>query len=166
MANSEESRLDSALRRGLKGIEGLQETARLADENIMKYLNQKFHALMLREYRMRYSGDEDEAAIAERTTQALDDEVLDARKLYNLFELHMNNRLDEFWKGLNLKGMSGGSVKPATEPGKGAFAASYSTSAPRTHIAERRFRCVEGCVFEGELAYLAHRDRGHHPVPT
>ena len=166
MASSDEPRLDSALQRGLKGIEGLPESARLADESITKYLNQKFRALVLREYRKRSDRNEDEAVIAERTTQALDEVVLDARKLYNLFELHMNNRLDEFWGGLGLEGKLGGAVKPAKEPDKGAFAASYSTGAPRNHIAERKFHCVEGCVFEGELAYLAHRDRGHHPIPT
>jgi len=165
MASSEDSRLDSALRRGLKGVEGLPESARFADESIMRYLNQKVRALLLREYRRRSDRYEDESAIAERTTQALDDVVLDAKKLYNLFELHMSNRLDEFWEGLNLESKRGGAVGPATEARKGAFSASYSTNAQRAHIAERRFHCVEGCLFEGESAYLAHRDRGHHPVP-
>jgi len=166
MASSEETRLDSALRRGLKGIEGLPESARFADESITKYLNQKLHVLLLREYTRRFNRDEDEAAIAKRTTQALDEVVLDARKLYNLFELHMNNRFDEFWKALNPEGKAVGSAKPTTGLGKAAFTSSYSTRAVPTSIGVRRFHCTEGCEFEGELAYLAHRDRGHHPIPT
>jgi hypothetical protein len=72
--------------------------------------------------------------------------------LYRLFELHMNKQLDEFWAGLNV------GAKPS-------FTGSYSAGAPRTFIGHRRFYCTEGCVFEGESAYLSHRDRGHHPVP-
>ena len=166
MASSEESRLDSALRRGLKGIEGLPESARFADESITKYLNQKLRALLLREYRKRSNRNEDEAAIADRTTQALDDVVLDARKLYNLFELHMNNRPDEFWKGLNLESKAAGAADPSPKLEKAAFTGSFPTKDMQSSIGVRRFHCVEGCVFEGELAYLAHRDRGHHPIPA
>ena len=165
MASSEESRLDFVLRRGLKGIEGLPESARFADESITRYLNQKFRALLLREYRRRSNRNEGETAIAERTTQGLDDVVLDARKLYRLFELHMSNRLDEFWEGLNTEGAPG-PAEPAKELEKAAFTGSYPARDPGTSIGVRRFHCTEGCVFEGELAYLAHRDRGHHPIPA
>jgi hypothetical protein len=166
MASSEESRLDSALRSGLKGIEGLPDSARFADESITRYLNQKFRALLLREYRKRSIRNDDEAAITERTTQALDDVVLDARKLYSLFELHMNNRLDEFWKGLNLESKAASAAEPAMGFEKAAFTGSFPDRALPTSIGVRRFHCTEGCEFEGESAYLAHRDRGHHPIPT
>jgi hypothetical protein len=166
MASSEESRLDSALRRGLKGIEGLPESARFADENITRYLNQKFRALLIREYRKRFNRNEDEAAIAERTTQALDDVILDAQKLYSLFELHMNNQIDEFWEGLNLESKAAGAAEPPTELQKAAFTGSYPNRDLPTSIGVRRFHCTEGCEFEGELAYFAHRDRGHHPIPA
>jgi len=166
MASSEDSRLDSALRRGLKGIEGLPESARFADESITRYLNQKFRALLLREYRKRSNRSEDEATIAEQTTQALDDVVLDARKLYSLFELHMSNRPDEFWEGLKLEDEAAGAAEQAKELGKAAFSGSYPARDLQTFIGVRRFHCVEGCEFEGELAYLAHRDRGHHPIPA
>jgi len=166
MASSEESRLDSALQRGLKGIEGLPESARFADENIRRYLNQKFRVLLLREYGKGSNRNENEAVIAERTTQSLDDVVLDARKLYSLFELHMNNRLDEFWAGLNPRGKAAGQAEPAKGLEKAAFTGSYPAKDLGTFIGVRRFHCTEGCVFEGELAYLAHRDRGHHPIPV
>ena len=166
MASSEETRLDTVLRKGLKGIEGLPESARFADESITKYLNQKFRALLLREYRRRFTRSEDDATIAERSNQALDEVVLDARKLYNLFELHMNDRLDEFWKALKPEGKAASPAEPPTELGKAVFTGSYSTGAPQTSIGVRRFHCIEGCVFEGESAYLAHRDRGHHPIPA
>jgi hypothetical protein len=166
MASSEESDLDSALRRGLKGIDGLPESARYADESITRYLNQKVRALLLREYRKRSNRNEDETAIAERTTEALDEVVLDAQKVYRLFELHMNNRLDEFWEGLNLEGKAAGAAEPATELEKAAFTGSYPNRDLPTSIGVRRFHCTEGCDFEGELAYLAHRDRGHHPIPA
>jgi len=166
MESSEESRLDFVLRRGLKGIEGLPESARFADESITRYLNQKFRALLLREYRKRSNRNEDETAIAERATQGLDDVVLDARKLYSLFELHMSNRLDEFWEGLNPEGKAASPAEPAKELEKAAFTGSYPARDSSTSIGVRRFRCTEGCVFEGELAYLAHRDRGHHPIPA
>ena len=165
MAGSEESRLESALRRGLKGIEGLPDSARFADENITKYLRLKFSEVLLSEYRRQSFWNEDEAALARRTSQILDDVVLDAQKLYTLFELRMNNRLNEFWQGLNLGARTGGGGESATDAGKAPFADSYSTEAPRAPVGHRRFYCTEGCVFEGELAYLAHRDRGHLPVP-
>jgi len=160
MASSEESRLDSALRRGLKGMEGVAESARLADENITSYLKKKFGEVLLREYRRRSNRIEDESAIEARTSRVLDDVVLDAQKLYRLFELHMNHRLDEAWEGLNLG-------DKAEEPlAISSFADSYATGAERPSIGLRKFYCVEGCVFEGESAYLDHRDRGHHPVPA
>jgi hypothetical protein len=152
MESSEESRLDSALRRGLRRIEGLPESARFADENITKYLKQKIGELMIREYKRRTYRDEDETAIAGQTSRSLDDGVLDAQKLYRLFELHMNKQLDEFWAGINVGA-------------KTSFTGSYSGGAPRSYIGHRKFYCTEGCVFEGESAYLSHRDRGHHPVP-
>jgi len=164
MENSGETRLDSALRRGLKRIEGLPESARFADESITVYLKQKLHEILLSEYRRRSYRNEDEAVIAERASRALDEVVLDAQKLYNLFELHMNKQPDRFWEGLNPDGKGAtGTVKEATQP---IFTVSYSTSAPRSSLEGRRFHCTEGCVFEGESAYLAHRDRGHHPVPS
>ena len=165
MVNSPESRLDGALRRGLKGIEGLPESARFADENITKYLRQKLGELLLSEYRKRTYRNEDEATMVERTTMLLDDVVLDAQKLYSLFELHMNRRADEFWDGLN-RGAKAGSAGGPSGPGKPALSDSYSTKPPQQWVGHRRFYCTEGCVFEGELAYLEHRDRGHHPIPS
>ena len=166
MASSEESRLDSALRRGLKGIEGLPDSARFADENITKYLKQKFDELALSEYKRRAYRNEDEAAILKRTNRILDDVVLDAQRLYGLFELQMNRQLDTFWDGLDLSVKAGAEAGPATVPEKKIFTTSYSTDSPRSPLAGRRYHCTEGCVFEGEVAYLAHRDRGHHPIPS
>ena len=166
MESSEESRLNAALRRGLRGIEGLSESARFADQNITRYLRQKLGELLLSEYKRRSYRNEDETAIVERSTQALDDVVLDAQKLYRLFELHVNNREDEFWEKLNRDRKTGSAAGPVMESGKAVFSDSYSTNAPRPVVARRRFYCTEGCVFEGESAYREHRDRGHHPVPV
>jgi len=165
MTNSGESRLDTALRRGLKGIEGLPESARFADQNIARYLKQKLGELLLSEYKRRSYRNEDETAMVERATQMLDDEVLDAQRLYSLFELRMNNRRDEFWEGLNHVAKAESAAAPERNFGK-AFSGSFSTISPRTAIPHRRFYCTEGCVFEGESAYLEHRDRGHHPIPA
>jgi hypothetical protein len=165
MASSEESRLDSALRRGLKGIEGLPESAHFADENITRYLKQKLGELLLSEYRKMSYRNEDEAAIAERANQVLDDVVLDAQKLYSLFELHMDKEHDRFWENLGVQGKGGGGEPPAGDAGNVTFSNSYSTGAPLPPAWRRRFYCTEGCLFEGEQAYLEHRDRGHHPVP-
>jgi len=166
MGSSEEPRLDSALRRGLKRIEGLPESARFADESITRYLKQKIGEILLREYRRRSYRNEDEAVLAERTNQMLDDVVLDAQKLYGLFELHMNNQHEAFWEGLKVERKSGDTAGPAKEPRKAVFTVSYSTSAPRPATGGRKFYCTEGCELEGEQAYLAHRDLGHHPVPA
>jgi len=166
MGSSEDSRLDSALQRGLKRIEGLPESARFADESITRYLRQKIGELLLSEYRRRSYRNEDEAVLAERTSQMLDDVVLDAQKLYGLFELHMNNKHDAFWEGLKFERKAADAASPAREPEKEVFTISYSTSPPRSSAAGRRFHCTEGCELEGEQAYLAHRDLGHHPVPS
>jgi len=165
MESSEETRLDTALRRGLKGIEGLPESARSADENITRYLRQKLGELLLSEYKKRSHRYEDETALVERVTQTLDEVVLDAQRLYTLFELHMNNRKDEFWEGLKRGAKRGGTGGRPADGGIAAVSSSYS-SGPRAWVGHRRFYCTEGCVFEGELAYLEHRDRGHHPVPA
>jgi hypothetical protein len=165
MTNSEESRLDSVLRKGLRGIEGLPESARSADESITRYLRQRFEELLVSEYRRRSNGYEDEVAVKARTTQILDEVVLDAQRLYELFELQLKDQLDGFWEELSLEGKVGGAVGPGSSRG-GAFIGSYSTGTGRTSMGGRRFYCTEGCEFEGELAYLAHRDRGHHPVPA
>jgi hypothetical protein len=166
MGSSGDSRLDSALQRGLKRIEGLPDSARFADESITRYLRQKIGELLLSEYRRRSYRNEDEAVLTERTNQMLDDVVLDAQKLYSLFELHMNNQHDAFWKGLKPEDKIGGTTAPPKDPEKEVFTISYSTSPPRSSMAGRRFRCTEGCELEGEQAYLAHRDLGHHPVPS
>jgi hypothetical protein len=166
MESSEASRLDSALRRGLKRIEGLPMSARVADESITKYLRQKFGEILLSEYRRRSYRNEDDATIAERTNQILDGVVLDAQKLYSLFELHMNKQLDGFWEELDLGGKTKGASGTARDVEKAVFTVRYSTSAPRDPMGGRRFHCTEGCVFEGERAYLEHRDRGHHPIPA
>jgi hypothetical protein len=166
MTGSEESRLDSALRRGLKGIEGLPESARFADESITKYLKQKFNEVLLSEYRRRSYRNEDEAALVERTNRIMDDVVLDAQRMYRLFELRMNDKLDEFWEGLGLGAKGEGASEPSVGPGRVPFADSYSIGASATPAWRRRYYCIEGCLFEGEQAYLEHRDRGHHPVPV
>jgi len=164
MESSEESRLDSALQKGLKRIEGLPESARFADESITRYLKQKLHEILLSEYRRRSYRNEDETVIAERANQILDDVVLDAQKLYNLFELHMNKQPDGFWEELDLEGK--GKAGPAKDPEKAVFTISYSTGAQRPSMEGRRFHCTEGCVLEGDRQYLEHRDKGHHPVPS
>jgi hypothetical protein len=175
MTSLEESRLNSVLRRGLKGIEGLPESARSADESITKYLKQKLGELMVSDYKKRSSRNEDGEPVAELATQVLDEVVLDAQKLYELFELHLKNQLDGFWEGLDPEGKvreavgaeSGrDAVEPATGLGSLAINGSYSNGTGRTSIGGGKFICIEGCVIEGDLAYLAHRDRGHHPVPA
>ena len=93
----------------------------------------------------------------------MDGVVLDAEKLYRLFELHMNSRHDEFWEGLRPDGKV---AAPAKDPGRSPFVGTYSTAAPRAPTGPRRFYCLEGCLVDGEQAYLEHRDRGHHPVPA
>ena len=136
MTSLEESRLDSVLRKGLKGIEGLPESARSADANVTKYLKQKLGELMVSDYKKRSNRIEDGAAAAELATQVLDEVVLDAQKLYELFELHLKNQLDGFWEGLDLgkagKAVSGGgesdAAEPATELRSAAIIGSYSTS--------------------------------------
>ena len=164
MESSDEPRLDSAIRRGLKGIEGLPESARFADESITRYLKEKFEELLRSEYRRRSYRNEDEDAIAERTTQIMDGVVLDAEKLYRLFELHMNSRHDEFWEGLKPPAGTGAASSPANDMGKARFSRIYPAGAPLI-AGHRRFYCLEGCSIEGEQSYLEHRDRGHHPVP-
>jgi hypothetical protein len=158
MESSEEHRLDSALRKGLKGIEGLPESARLADASISRYLREKFGEVLLNEY-SRISKHEEGSSITERTSQAMDQVVLDAQKLYSLFELHLRNKGEEFWQGVgsDVLGSAKGSGKPSFS--------GYSFNTQGTP-SSRKFYCVEGCEFEGEEAYLFHRDRGHHPVPA
>lgn len=170
MESLEPSRLDSVLRKGLEAIGGLPESARYADENITRYLKQKFGELLVREYRRRSERREDEAVVAERTAQILDEAVQSAQKSYELFELQLKDQLGGFWEGLGLdggaRGRMRGSTEPTPEPPKAAFAGAYSTKPLPAQIGGRRFYCIEGCELEGELAYLAHRDRGHHPVPA
>ena len=160
MESSEEHRLDSALRRGLKGIEDLPESARLSDASITRHLREKFGEVLVKEY-SRMSSSEDGPSVTARASQAMDQVVLDAQKLYYLFELHLRNKDEEFWAGL------GPGVMPTKveETGKPAFKG-YSLDTRENRTSTRRFYCTEGCVFEGEEAYLFHRDRGHHPVPV
>jgi hypothetical protein len=171
MTSLEESRLDSLLKESLKGIEGLPESARSADETITEYLRQKLGELMVGDYRKKSDRDVDGAAATELATQILD-RVLGAQRLYDLFELHLKKRLDGFWEGLDPAGArvtagSGGGIDAARQASDSRSAPSLASSAStrRTSAGSRRFYCTEGCEIEGDLEYLAHRDRGHHPVP-
>ena len=161
MRNSEWPSLDSAL----GGLEGLPNEARIADETITKYLRQKFGEILVKEQRKRLGPQEDEATIALWANRVTSRVVLDSSALYNLFDLQMKNELREFWDGLDFE--PGPSAKGAMAP---PAPPTVSTSPPKEDAhwnmkKERRFHCTEGCEFAGEELYLAHRDRGHHPVP-
>jgi hypothetical protein len=159
MRNSEWPSLDSAL----GGLEGLSDGARVADETITKYLRQKFGEILVKEQRKRLGPMEDEATIALWASKVTDRVVLDPSALYNLFDLQMKNELKEFWDGLDFE--PGSSAKGATAPPAPAPATPPNENAHWNMKKEKRFHCTEGCEFVGEELYLAHRDRGHHPVP-
>lgn len=169
MASSEESSLTSLLQEELRGIEGLSEDARSADVRITTYLRQKFADLFSSEYKRRHATAEGERAVTYRAARVLDELVLDARTLYTLFERQLVDGLDEFWEGLDLDEAPGvQDIEDRSDPrettdwfGPGGTPVSGSSLGVR----EPRFRCLEGCEFEGDGAYLAHRDRGHHPIP-
>jgi hypothetical protein len=159
MKNSEWPSIDSALGE----LVGLPEDARVADDTITKYLRQKFAEILVNEQRRRLGPMEDEASIALWASKVTNRVVLDPSALYNLFDLQMKNELREFWKGLDFEpspSARGAMAPPAPEP-----APPPQEDAHWNMKKERRFHCTEGCEFVGEELYLAHRDRGHHPVP-
>jgi hypothetical protein len=157
MRSSEWPSLDSVL----GGLDGLPEGARVADETITKYLREKFGELLVNEQRKRSGPLEDEADVVLWASKVTNRVVLDPSALYNLFDLQLKNELGDFWEGIDFEpSMSRGakaSQAPPEQPPK--------HSAPWNMKKERRFHCTEGCEFVGEELYLAHRDRGHHPVP-
>jgi hypothetical protein len=157
MRSSEWPSLDSAL----GGLEGLHEDARVADETITNYLRQKFGELLVNEQRKRTGAMEDEAAMVLWANKATNRVVLDPSALYNVFDLQLKNELGEFWEMLDFE------PSPAA---KGVRVPSTTTAPPKEDAhwnmkGVRVFHCTEGCEFMGEELYLAHRDRGHHPVP-
>ena len=165
MKGSRGSSLDQALEGGLKSIESLTEDARSADETITKYLRTKTGELLASR---RAASAEDGDASIRWASEVLDQVVLDAATMYGLFEKHLKNDLGEFWEGLDLEGKpkEGAERKPLDESTKGMVPYAYSTGTQQRPLRERQFRCAEGCAIEGDVAYLAHRDRGHHPIPV
>jgi len=156
MTSSEWPKLDSAL----GGLEGLSDDVRLADETTAKYLREKFGELLVNEHRKKSGSVEDEAALLLWASQIANRVVPDASALYNLLDLQLKHELGDFWERLELEEPSWspkGERKPSAPP---------PTEDKQWNLREgRRFHCTEGCEFSGEELYLAHRDRGHHPVP-
>ena len=155
MKSSEWPSLDSAL----AGLEGLADEARAADAKVTDYLRQKFAELLADEHRRRAGAGEDDGTIALWASQMASRVDLDPQALYSLFELQLKKELGEFWQKLDV-----------TEPGPSAMKRT-APPPPKEEVrwnlrAGRRFHCSEGCEFVGEELYLAHRDRGHHPVPV
>ena len=157
MKNSEWSKLDVAL----KGLDGLPEGALAADRVIVNHLKQKFAELLVDEHRRRRGGGEDEGAIMLWASQMANREVLDPPSLYNLFDMQLRRELREFWGRLDIAG-------PGSSPkgGREVPAPTFRDDAQWNMREGRRFHCSEGCEFVGDELYLAHRDRGHHPVPV
>jgi hypothetical protein len=168
MEDSRDSSLESALRKGLNETEGLGMGARAADGKIREYLGQTLKDMLVHEYRRRFDKYEDEAAIRRWVALTVNESSLDAQTIYLLFELRMRSKMDEFWKELDLADdkmtglvkLGGTGVGPVrSESRVPSFdKASWAKSG-------RRFHCDEGCDFVGDDLYLAHRDRGHHPIP-
>jgi len=158
MRKSEWPSLDSAL----GGLEGFPEEARVADETITRYLREKFQKLLVNEQRKRSGQVVDDAAVVLWASKVTNRVVLDPSGLYNLFDLQLKNELREFWDGLDFEPSASKGAKAPSAPAPGP---PPKEDAPWNMKKERRFHCTEGCEFVGEELYLAHRDRGHHPVP-
>lgn len=156
MTSSEWPRLE----RALGGLDGFRGDAAAADGAITSYFKQKFSELLANEHRKRSGAAEDEATIALWARHVTERVALDAPALYRLFELQLKGELGEFWNKLDWERPDLSASRPKAAP-----APPPDEDAQWNMKGGRRFHCSEGCEFVGDELYLAHRDRGHHPVP-